>query len=148
MHTHNVASQIPSLDSWTAEKVYENSGEPEKNPILRGDNRPLGPEAPPYAVPPAYLWSIGLENLTKQIKIVNFGEASFPLDERKKLRTPLPFRAPGSFFGESIGLPADIWAFGCTVFDIFANGHLFDGFMPSEDTILVEMVDSLGILPP
>ena len=27
-----------------------------------------------------------------------------------------------SFFGESIGLPADVWAFGCTVFDIFANG--------------------------
>lgn len=33
IHTHNVASQIPNLDSWTAEKIYENFGEPERSPI-------------------------------------------------------------------------------------------------------------------
>ena len=148
MHTHNIASQIPNLDSWTAEKVFKNLGEPEKNRISRCDNGPLGPEAPPYAVPPAYFWSLGIENLTKKIKIIDFGEASFSHDERKELHTPLLFRAPESFFGESIAQPADIWAFGCTVFDIFANDHLFDGFMPSENTILVDMVDALGILPP
>ena len=148
MHTHNIASQIPNLDSWTAEKIYEKLGEPEKNRIPRYGNGPLGPEAPPYAVPPAYFWSLGVEKLTKTIKIIDFGEASFSHDERKKLHTPLPFRAPESFFGESIAQPADIWAFSCTVFDIFANDHLFDGFIPSKDTILVEMVNSLGILPP
>lgn len=143
-----MASQIPNLDSWTAEKIYENFGEPERSPILRCDNEPLGPEAPPYAVPPAYFWSIGEENLTKQIKIIDFGEASFSQDERKKLHTPMPFRAPESFFGELIGPAADVWAFGCTVFNVFANGQLFDGFMSSEDAILVGMVDSLGVLPP
>ena len=148
LHTQNVATQIPNIDSWTEEKIYENFGEPEKSRISRCDNEPLGPEAPPYAVPPAYFWSLGEENLTKQIKIIDFGEASFSHDERKKLNTPMPFRAPESFFGEPIGPPADVWAFGCTVFNIFANGHLFDGFMPSKDTILVEMVNSLGPLPP
>ena len=148
IHTHNVASQIPNIDSWTEKKIYENFGEPEKSWISRCDNEPLGPEAPPYAVPPAYFWSLGEENLTKQIKIIDFGEASFSQDERKKLNTPMPFRAPESFFGEPIGSPADIWAFGSTVFNIFTNGHLFDGFMPSKDTILVEMVDSLGAFPP
>lgn len=148
LHTHNVASQIPNIDSWTAEKIYENFGEPEKSEISRRDNEPLGPEAPPYAVPPAYFWSIGEEGLTKQIKIIDFGEASFSQYERRKLHTPLPFRAPESFFGELIGPAADVWAFGCIVFNVFGNGHLFNGFMPSKDTILVEMVDSLGILPP
>ena len=143
-----MASQTPNIDSWTAGKIFENFGEPEKSWITRCDNKPLGPEAPPYAVPPAYFWSIGVENLTKQIKIIDFGEAFFSQDERRKLHTPMPFRAPESFFGELIGPAADIWAFGCTVFDIFANGHLFGGFKPSKDTILVEMVDSLGILPP
>ena len=148
MHTHDVASQIPNLDSWTVEKLYETLGEPEKNRISRCDNGPLGPEAPPYAVPPAFFWSTGIENLIKQIKIIDFGEASFSRGERKKMHTPLPFRAPESFFGESIGQPADVWAFDGTVFDIFAHCQLFDGFIPSADTILVEMVDALGILPP
>lgn len=60
----------------------------------------------------------------------------------------MPFRAPESFFGEPIGPAANIWAFGCTVFNICTNGHLFDGFMPSKDSILVEMADSLGAFPP
>ena len=147
MHTHNVASQIPNIDYWTEEKIYETFGEPEKSQISRCDNEPLCPEAPPYAVRPAYFWSLGDENLTKQLKILDFGEASFSQDERKRLNTPMPFRPPESFFGEPLGPPADVWAFGCTVFNIFANCQLFDGFMPSKVTILVEMVDSLGALP-
>lgn len=148
IHTHNVASHLPNFDSWTTEQVYANFGEPEKEPISRYDNQPLGPEAPPYAVQPSYFWSIDEEDLAKQIKIIDFGEASFSKDERKALHTPLPFRAPESFFGESIGPPADMWAFGCTVFDIFGNGHLFEGFMPSKDVFLLEIVSCLGKLPP
>ena len=143
-----MVSQIPNIDSWTAEEFYQNFGEPEKSWISRCDDKPLGLETPPYAVPPAYFWSIGEENLTKQIKIIDFGEASFSQDERKELHTPMPFRAPESFFGESIGPAADIWAFGCTVFDIFADLHLFDDFRLSKDILLVKMVGSLGILPP
>lgn len=59
----------------------------------------------------------------------------------------MPFRAPESFFNELIKPAANIWAFGCTVFEIFANGHLFNNFKPSKDIMLVEMIDSLGILP-
>ena len=143
-----MASKVPNFDSRTVEQIYETFGEPQKTEISRYDGHPLGPEVPPYVVRPAYFWKVGAANLTKQIKLIDFGEASFAQNERKKLHTPLPFRAPESFFGESIGPPADMWAFGCTVFHIFGEDHLFDGFMPSTDTILVAMVGSLGTLPP
>ncbi len=91
----------------------------------------------------------GAEDLAKQIKIIDFGEASLSQDECKASHTPLPFRAPESFFGESIGQAADMWAFGCTVFNIFGTGHLFGGcFMSSRDTMLLEIVSCFGSLPP
>lgn len=66
LHTQNVTSQIPNIDSWTVGEFYEKIGEPKKSWISRCDNKSLGPEAPPYAVPSAYFWSIGEKNLTKQ----------------------------------------------------------------------------------
>ncbi len=112
------------------------------------DGQSLGQQAPPYTVRAAYFWSVGEKRLTEEIKIIDFSEAFLnSQDERTKLHTPLSFRAPESFFGEPIGPPADIWAFGCTVFDIFGNGNLFNGFMSSKDSILVEMIGLLGTLP-
>ena len=55
-----------------------------------------------------------------------------------------------SLFDESVGLPADIWALGCTIFDICGKYSLFEAspyFRPSKDDVLVEMVDTLGMLP-
>lgn len=146
LHPHNVVSQLPNIDSWTVEQIYEKFGQPQKEKMSRYDGQPLGPEAPPYTVLPAIFWSIGEENLTNQIKIIDFGEAS--LSERKESHIPLLFRPPESMFDESVGQPADIWAFACTVFKIFSNEHLCDGFMASTDTILIEMVCSLGLPPP
>ena len=147
IHTKNIASHIPNLDSWTVEQIYECLGKPSKATILRLDNQPLGPEAPPYSVEPACFWSLGEETLTKQIRIIDFGEASFSSEDRKKLHTPMPFRAPESFFGENVGTPADIWAFACTIFDLFGKAALFEAFMPDKDRIIAEMVSTLGPLP-
>jgi serine/threonine-protein kinase SRPK3 len=111
------------------------------------DDQPLGPEVPPYTVEPAYFQNPGYETLEKQIKIIEFGEASFSNEERKTLHMPMPLRAPDSFFNERIGLPADIWALVCTIFDIFGERSLFDTFMPDRDSVLLEMVSTLGLLP-
>lgn len=85
--------------------------------------------------------------MTKQIKIIDFGESSFSNEERKNLNTPLSFRAPESYFSESIGPPADIWAFACTIFEVFGMYPLFEEFMYYKDSILLEMIETLGILP-
>lgn len=115
--------------------------------ISRLDDQPLGPEVPPYTVEPAYFWGSGEEGLAKQIKIIDFGEASFSTDERKKLHTPKLLQPPEAFFGENIGLPADIWTFACTIFDIFGTRPLFGAFMADKDSVLIEMISALGMLP-
>lgn len=119
--------------------------------MFRLDDQPLGPEAPSYTVEPGYLGSRCEEGLMKKIKIIDFGEASFAKEPRRKLNTPILLQAPEALFDESIGLPADIWALGCTIFEIFGKTSLFVNtdcyFRPSKHDALFEMVDTLGMLP-
>ena len=63
------------------------------------------------------------------------------------MHTPMALQAPESFFGEDIRLPADVWALGCTIFDVFGKFPLFETFRPNKDSILFEMVEILGKLP-
>lgn len=94
--------EIPYLDSWTIEHIHERFGEPSMNTVSRFDDQPLGPKIPLYTVEPIDFWSPGHETPEEQIKIIEFGEASFSHHERKKLRTPMPLRAPESLSHEKI----------------------------------------------
>lgn len=147
LHTKNISFRLPDLDSWTLGQIHERFGEPSINKIFRLDKQPLGPEVPPYTVEPAYFYIPMEGDLAKQIKIIDFGEATFSREERKELHTPNLFRPPEGFFDESIGLSADIWTFACTVFDIFGKYSLFEAFMDDEDEVLYKMIHTLGMLP-
>ncbi len=147
LHSKNIAFQLPNLDFWAIEQIHEHFGKPNINMVGRLDDQPLGPEVPPYTVEPAYFWSAEKEGPKQQIKIIDFGEATLSTEERKKLRTPMLLQPPESFFGESVELSADIWAFACTVFDIFGKRSLFEAFMPDKDSVLLEMISTLGMLP-
>lgn len=149
LHSNNISFQFPNIDSWTIEQIHEHFGEPRINEVSRLDDQPLGPEVPSYTVGPAYLGSPG-EGLTKKIKIVDFGEASFSGEQRRKLYTPILLQPPELFFSENVGLPADIWALACTIFDTFSYHSLFEAtpyITPSKHDVLTEMVDTLGMLP-
>ena len=147
LHSKNIAFELPNSNSWTVEQIHTRFGEPIIHTVSRLDGQPPGPEVPPYTVEPAYPWTPGEEGLKKGIKIIDYGEASFSSEERTKLHTPMLLQPPESFFNESIGLPADIWAFGCAIFDIFGKRSLFEAFMPAKNSVLSELVSTLGILP-
>ncbi|MCJ1472209.1 hypothetical protein MMC13_000856 [Lambiella insularis] len=148
LHTHNIAFELPDINSWTLEQIFSHYGEPRTNEVHRRDDQPLGLEAPPYLVEPVFLWKPGDTVPARRIKILDYGEASFANKERKRLGTPLRLQPPESFFEESVGLPADMWAFACTAFEIFGRSDLFERWYRAErDTVLAEMVRTLGILP-
>ncbi|KAF9559504.1 kinase-like protein [Agrocybe pediades] len=153
LHSKNVATTLPSLDDWSVERIYSTFyGDPERDPVMRLDGQPLGPEVPPYTIPFVYFWNLGMDSLTDGAKILDFGEASLQDRPRTSLNTPPPFRAPEAMFNDQIGPPADVWAFGCTVFDLWCQGDhsgmLFgQGFDRSVDGTVQQMVHLLGELP-
>ena len=109
--TH-VSFQLPGIDSWTIEQIYERFDEPRTAWILRLDDQPLDLEVPPYTVESAY-FSPDRKRPMKKIKIIDFGEASFSSEARVKSNTKWRLRPPETM---SIGLPADIWFLACIVF--------------------------------
>ncbi|KAL9026838.1 MAG: hypothetical protein Q9196_004555 [Gyalolechia fulgens] len=146
IHLKNLAWRSLDFGSWSLPQVYQSLGSPIKQVLSRIDDQPLGPEAPPYVVLPAHL--LGLYTSYKaSLSILDFGEASLISESRTRWHTALPLQAPEALLGEPVGQPADIWAFACTVFELFDNKSLFRCSMPSADDILFEVVDSLGRLP-
>ncbi len=97
-------------------------------------------------MPPAILLKLG-KPPTNNISILDFGEASFAAELRTKWHTPILLQAPEALLGEPVDQPTDMWAFACTVFALFNNKSLFEGFMPTTDDVLSEIVDTLGRLP-
>jgi serine/threonine-protein kinase SRPK3 len=84
------------------------------------------------------------------IKIIDFGQSFLFTDEvpPEKITTPLPITAPEVLLGKRpIGPAIDIWAFGCTLFQILGNNKLFDPFLNSKNQLLVEFVRTMGKLP-
>lgn len=146
IHIKNLAWKSLEFGSWSLPQAYKYLGTPIKQVVSRQDSQPLGPEAPPYVVLPASLLEFGRSS-EGVLSILDFGEASFAFEPRTRWHTPIHLQAPEALLGEPIGQPADIWAFACTVFELFNNDSLFQGFMPNADDILVEIVDALGQLP-
>ncbi|KAL8938123.1 MAG: hypothetical protein Q9216_004062 [Gyalolechia sp. 2 TL-2023] len=146
IHLRNLAWKSLDFDSWPLPQVYERLGSPIKQAVVRFDARALGPEVPPYAVLPADLLQLEIFP-GDSLSILDFGGASFTSESRTQWHTPLRLQAPEALLGESVGQPADVWAFACTVFELFDNKSLFRGSMPNADDILFEIVDALGRFP-
>ncbi len=85
LHSSNLAFSLPRLDSWTVEQLHERLGQLETSPIERLDEKPFGPEAPPYVVKFIYPYRIFRESDTQTTKIIDLGEASFVTSERRNL---------------------------------------------------------------
>lgn len=86
------------------------------------------------------------------IMLTDFGEAWFPaFSPRYSLNTPVLYRPPEAVFAEAERKPispaADIWSLGCTIYELFSPGTLFEGFFPDEDDMIAEVVSALGKPP-
>ncbi|KAI1861699.1 hypothetical protein JX265_001318 [Neoarthrinium moseri] len=154
LHPGNVLLQPQDLSSLSVEDLYAEYGSPIREAVVRLDQAPLSKHVPPYVVLPVWLGK-PCEDITVQhadALITDFGEAWQPLAcSRLTLNTPCVFRPPEAMFAEAerrpIGFAADIWTLGCTIYSIFAQRDLFEGFSPDEDDILAENISALGKPP-
>lgn len=149
LHSNNILFSFLYTSSRDVGDLYKQMREPRRLPVERYDKEPTGPEAPEYCVPPGVIRQVchKMTEADARIVISDFGESFFSSDHPKQLNTPTLLLAPEYIFDQQAGSASDVWALGCTIFDILGRRHLFEGFVPTEDDALVEIISALGPLP-
>ncbi|KAI3331774.1 kinase domain-containing protein [Xylariaceae sp. AK1471] len=154
LHLGNVLLKLPDLSSMSVDRLYAKYGEPIKEDVIRLDGASLSAHVPRYVVIPAWLGK-KCEDVTladAEILLTDFGESWKPTDtSRYTLNTPALYRPPEAMFATAeqhpIGLAADIWTLGCSIFALFGQLDLFEGFYPNEDDVFAENISALGKPP-
>lgn len=107
-----------------------------------------GPSAPTYLVQPAAMSEIDVRWISEDTLVINFGQSfssTQPLS--KGVGTPVAYCAPELIFDDEVSVWSDVWALGCTIFEIRAGAGLFMSFFGGPDEILRQMVQTFGRLP-
>ncbi len=132
------------------------------------------PVAPEYIVEPATVRSLDSRCVTGQIVVTDFGESFLlpvaaamhgseqqPQQDQQQQQpqqvpqhfvgTPSAYCAPELLFDSTAGvgtsLQSDVWALGCTLFEIRAGAQLFESWFGGRDEVVEAMVETLGKLP-
>lgn len=109
------------------------------------------PTPPPYLVYPVSWRSIDKHYLSNRTCVTDFGGAFRCTEPPKELGIPPPYRAPEIFLEKDrpdlAGFSTDLWALGCTIFEIRTGRKLFSSFDDDDDSYLDEMVEILCIMP-
>ncbi|TGJ83767.1 hypothetical protein E0Z10_g5009 [Xylaria hypoxylon] len=154
LHLGNVLLKLPALSSMPVSSLYAKYGEPIKEDVIRLDGASLSAHVPQYVVTPAWLGK-KCEDVTladAEVLLTDFGESWKPANTpRYTLNTPALYRPPEAMFAAAeqcpFSLAADIWTLGCSIFAIFGQLDLFEGFYPTEDDVFAENISALGKPP-
>ncbi|KAG6847096.1 hypothetical protein H0H93_010109 [Arthromyces matolae] len=130
--------------------VYAHFCEPETEEVRTRDDSPIGPHAPEELVAP-------IENsllthslyLQEEVMLIDFGQAFYGVRPPKgyKPATLPSYQPPECHFNGKMTMSFDIWALGCTIFQIRAGSPLFETFFQEEEEVLRQIVSTLGKPP-
>ncbi|EDN06683.1 predicted protein [Histoplasma mississippiense (nom. inval.)] len=153
LHTGNIMFRFPnSIDELSPGELYQKYGQPNIEPFVRLDGKPLSDGVPTHGVVSILLGKESeLVTLSEaKIFINDFGESFLPsITQRHYSNTPGILAPPETYFllHEPLSFPSDVWTLACTLWDIIGQRPLFEGFNPSSDWMIKEHVDALGKLP-
>lgn len=144
----NILVKLANLNQLTEDELLSLLGQPEKAHVRTESGEDLPASSPRYLTIPADTSRLGDEYLTDQICVIDFGE-SFPISSPPEdLGMPENYLPPEVLLDEenAIGLACDLWALGCTLFEIRKQIPLFYMIFDTNE-LLAEMVRFFGKPP-
>lgn len=85
--------------------------------------------------------------MTDQVFLIDFGESFEISAPPEDLGTPLSYCSPELMLDSAPSIGSDLWALGCTLFEIRTGRKLLDPFDDDMDDYLYYMVLLFGVLP-
>ncbi|RYP82135.1 hypothetical protein DL769_001740 [Monosporascus sp. CRB-8-3] len=144
----NILVKLANVNQLPEDELLSLLGQPEKAHVRTESGEDLPAASPRYLIIPADTSRLGDEYLTDQICVIDFGE-SFPISSPPTdLGIPENYLPPEVLLGQenAIGLACDLWALGCTLFEIREQLPLFYMIF-DKDELLAEMVRFFGKPP-
>lgn len=143
----NILVKLKSLDHLSEDELLAKIGQPTKVSV-KTESGELPPSCPEYVVPRADISQLGNEFLTDEISVIDFGESFTFSTPPEGLGMPENYLPPEVLMDlpDAIGPACDLWALGCTLFEIREQIPLFY-MIYDTDELLAEMVRFFGKLP-
>ncbi|CAI6311333.1 unnamed protein product [Periconia digitata] len=149
----NILTRIQNLDHLSEAELFDLIGIPEKTNVTTASNTPHTlPSAPQYLVYPIIWEDIAQSStaepiITDKACIIDFGNSYMVDDPPPHLGIPQIYCAPEYTIEKKIGIGSDLWALGCTIFEIRTGRRLFDTFDDDPDENLWKIAMILGRYP-
>ncbi|KAJ4328625.1 hypothetical protein N0V84_000984 [Fusarium piperis] len=143
----NILINLANIDHLPETEVLNLIGLPKTIRVRHVSGGDVPSSCPPYLVERCNLGGLN-DYLTDKITIIDFGEAFHFSTPPKALGIPDSYQPPELLLGESPapGPSADLWALGCTLFEIRQQIQLFY-MLPNPDEIIADIVMLFGKLP-
>ncbi|KAI1052584.1 hypothetical protein LB507_009789 [Fusarium sp. FIESC RH6] len=143
----NILVKLKSLDHVSEDELLAKIGQPTKVSV-KTESGELPSSCPEYVVPRADMSQLGNEFLTDEISVIDFGESFTFSDPPEGLGMPENYLPPEVLMDlpDAVGPACDLWALGCTLFEIREQIPLFY-MIYDTDELLAEMVRFFGKFP-
>ncbi|KAI9701737.1 MAG: hypothetical protein M1820_006365 [Bogoriella megaspora] len=146
IHVGNLCFSAPSLASTTEEELLRVLGRPTISKVHGRLGQSHNQGIPEYLVRPSPVPVT--DTPTKNIRIIDFGQSFTNSTRPRTLKTPLVLRPPEVLFNDDWDYRVDLWSTGCTIFELMTGQPPFDSVMATKETLIVQMIESIGQLPP
>lgn len=144
----NILLQLANIDEWSIEEIHDRLGEPQTHVLHRGVGQIGEYSGPKYTVNAISMKLVDPQWLSDQIMIIDFGIAFMEEQSSVDIGTPKNYCAPEFNFKSPRSIGSDIWALGCTIFEIRTGSCLYRyRGIPTRDQMLIATVKILGKLP-
>lgn len=147
----NILLQTTGLDGLSEAEVLQAFGyqKPETTPVIstQTSNKRFAQCVPRYLIKPVDFSGLKKAFLKDEIYLMDFGVSYTIPFPPKRLSLPRPYRAPEAIFDGKLGIPCDLWALGCTLFEIRTGRKLINVSSDDMDDYLARIATLLGPFP-
>ena len=144
----NVLLNLVNIDDWTEDDIRRELGSPIREDVFTFSGDRPGMSAPKYLLQPTSFSSVNAEFLAEEILLIDFGVAFLESSPPTKgVGTPVQYRSPELMLEGRASKWSDVWALGCTVFEMRSGFPLFESFVGSSTEVLQEIIRALGSPP-
>lgn len=142
----NILVELGKFDYLFEDQLLARLGEPIKVPVRTETDGFIPANIPEYLVRAADLYGLS-QFLTSQIRVIDFNEVFLLKSPPDDLGTPVNYLPPEALLDMegAIGDTSDLWALGCTLFEIRQQMPLFQ--RDNENDMLAEIVRLFGRFP-